>query len=102
MNPAVDISTAVPEIVPLHKLRCGPEQRFAGGGGINVARTVHRLGGHATAVFPAGGMTGQVLRALVSEAGLADVCLSIAEETRENFAVMETSTGKQFRFVMPG
>lgn len=102
MNPAVDISTAVQEIVPLHKLRCEPEQRFAGGGGINVARAVHHLGGNATAVFPAGGVIGQVLQGLVSQAGVQEVCLPIANETREDFAITENSTGKQFRFVMPG
>jgi 6-phosphofructokinase 2 len=31
-----------------------------------------------------------------------EVCLRIANETREDFAVTESSTGKQYRFVLPG
>ena len=47
-NPAIDISTSVSEVLPLQKLRCGPARRDPGGGGINVARVIRRLGGAAT------------------------------------------------------
>ena len=44
LNPALDLATTTDHVTPTHKLRCGPVQRFAGGGGINVARVLHRLG----------------------------------------------------------
>ena len=44
LNPALDLATTTERVEPTHKLRCGPAQRFAGGGGINVARVLHRLG----------------------------------------------------------
>ena len=43
MNPALDVSTAVEEMRHTSKLRCEPMQRRAGGGGVNVARELHRL-----------------------------------------------------------
>jgi 6-phosphofructokinase 2 len=51
-NPAIDVSTSVGKIAPIHKLRCAPARRDPGGGGINVARVVKRLGGDATALYP--------------------------------------------------
>jgi len=102
MNPALDVTTAVAEIVPLHKLRCEPEQRFAGGGGLNVARAISRLGGQATALFPASGSAGSEIVRQLQQAGVNHVSIPIAGDTRENFAVLETTTGKQYRFVLPG
>src|SRR5271166_5986158 len=61
-NPAIDIATSVPMVTPLQKLRCTAARRDPGGGGINVARVVQRLGGNAIAIYPAGGSTGHLLR----------------------------------------
>jgi 6-phosphofructokinase 2 len=58
MNPALDIATTTERIEPAHKLRCTAPRYDAGGGGINVARAVHALGGAALAIFPAGGAAG--------------------------------------------
>jgi 6-phosphofructokinase 2 len=63
-NPSIDTSTSVERIVPVDKLRCAPARRHAGGGGINVARVVHRLGSEVTAVYPRGGDTGELSPAL--------------------------------------
>ena len=61
-NPAVDLSTTVERIVPVHKLRGTSQRRDPGGGGINVARVVMRLGGEVRAIYPAGGAMGALLR----------------------------------------
>lgn len=102
MNPAVDIATDVARIEPMHKLRCGPARRDAGGGGINVARAVLRLGGEPIAIFPSGGATGTILETLLRAEDLDFRSIRIGGETREDFAVRETSTGRQYRFVLPG
>jgi 6-phosphofructokinase 2 len=101
-GPAVDVSTSVDRLEPEDKLRCAPARRDPGGGGINVARVAHRLGAEVTAVFPAGGPTGAVLEALLGEEGLPVRVVPIEEDTRENFFVMEVSTGRQFKFILPG
>lgn len=102
LNPALDVSTSTPSIAPVRKLRCGPERRDPGGGGINVARVVRRLGGATSAIYPAGGATGQMLKALLAREGLTGDCVEIAGDTREDFTVVETASGREFRFVLPG
>jgi 6-phosphofructokinase 2 len=102
MNPALDIATATQRVVPAHKLRCTPPRYDAGGGGINVARAVHALGGKAVAIFPAGGAAGEMIRHLLGEEGVRFHAIAIAGFTRESLAVEERATGKQYRFILPG
>lgn len=102
MNPAIDVSTSVDRVAATRKLRCALAQRDPGGGGINVARVVRRLGARATAVYPTGGVIGQLLRRLVDAEDVDSVTVPVREETREDFTALETSTGRQFRFVMEG
>lgn len=102
MNPAIDLSTSVDQVEPTQKLRCTTARREPGGGGINVARVVHRLGLDAAAVYPAGGVTGQLLRQLVDGEGVTSVMVPVEGETRENFTASEAATGRQFRFVLTG
>jgi 6-phosphofructokinase 2 len=102
LNPAVDISTSVHRIVDTHKLRCEAAQRDPGGGGINVARVLHRLGARCVALFLAGGDHGRTLCRLLAAEGMDTRCVEIAGETRENFSVVESSSGLEYRFVLPG
>lgn len=102
LNPALDLSTSTSNIVPSEKLRCASPRYDPGGGGINVARAIHALGGQAVAVFPAGGPTGQLLADLLQEEGVSSRRVPIVGTTRESVTVDETGTGRQFRFVMPG
>lgn len=102
MNPSVDLSTHAPHVVPADKLRCGPAQREPGGGGLNVARVVQRLGGHATALYPAGGPSGAWLDAHLQQTGLPARSIPISGDTRENFTVQALDSGEEFRFVLPG
>ncbi len=102
MNPAIDLSTSVARVVPTHKLRCANEHRDPGGGGINVARIVSRLGGNATAIYPTGGVSGDLLRQLVEREGVASSTFAVAEETRLNITVLEDQSGDEYRFVLPG
>ncbi|AOK49217.1 phosphofructokinase [Burkholderia sp. MSMB617WGS] len=101
-NPAVDVATSVDRITDTRKLRCAPARRDPGGGGINVARVLTRLGADCSALYLAGGDTGRALRGLLADEGVRASCIDVAGETRENFSVLETSTGREFRFVLPG
>ncbi|MGN6650770.1 1-phosphofructokinase family hexose kinase [Trinickia sp.] len=102
LNPAVDVSTAVERVDDTRKLRCDAALKHPGGGGINVARVITRLGGDCVALYLAGGPLGRELRRLLEEEDVLGVCAEIADETRESFSVYEKSTGRQFRFVLPG
>jgi 6-phosphofructokinase 2 len=101
-NPAVDLSTSVDKILPVAKLRGKSLRRDPGGGGINVARVIRRLGGDARAIYPVGGSIGSLLRQLLDEEGISSQTWTIAGETREDFFVNEIGAGKQYRFILPG
>ena len=101
-NPAIDLSASTEHVVPVRKVRCSTVRRDAGGGGINVARVVRRLGSEVTAIYPAGGSTGQLVRRLLDRENVRSVAMDVAEETREDFTVVEERTRNQYRFVMPG
>ena len=102
MNPAIDVSTEVPHVLAERKLRCAGPCYEPGGGGINVARAMRRLGGDALAFFPAGGPPGQRLEKLLADEGVRRTVFPIGGWTRENLNVFETGSGRQFRFVLPG
>lgn len=102
VNPAIDISAVTDEVRPISKLRCREVRRDPGGGGINVARVVKRLGGDVIAIYTAGGSIGQLLRNLVAHESIPSITIDIATETREDFTVHEKKSGAQFRFVVPG
>ncbi|MES2929589.1 MAG: 1-phosphofructokinase family hexose kinase [Pseudomonadota bacterium] len=102
LNPALDLATTTDHVAPTHKLRCGPAQRFAGGGGINVARVLHRLGADVCAWALAGGAAGAQVQQLLADEGVPTRLQRIAGDTRENFSVVETTTSQEFRFVLPG
>lgn len=102
INPAVDISTSVRKLVPFTKMRCTEAQRDPGGGGINVARVLMRLGLEATAVYPAGGATGQTLAALVEREAVRSIVIPTSKDTREDITVFDETSKEQFRLVFPG
>jgi 6-phosphofructokinase 2 len=102
MNPALDIATATDRVVPTHKLRCEAPRYDPGGGGINVARAAHALGGEALAIFPAGGAAGEMIQHLLRQEGVAHEAVVIAGFTRESLAVEERQSGEQYRFILPG
>jgi 6-phosphofructokinase 2 len=102
MNPAVDESTTVPYVLPDRKLRCQAPTYEPGGGGINVARAIRKLGGDALACFPVAGPAGELLRRLLDAEGVRYVAMPVTGWTRENLNVLEEVSGRQFRFCMPG
>jgi 6-phosphofructokinase 2 len=102
LNPAVDLASTAPAVRPTHKIRTTDEHVDPGGGGINVARVVHALGGETLAVLAAGGATGHFLLELLEEAGVPHQAVRIAGRTRVSFAVREALTGREYRFVPEG
>jgi 6-phosphofructokinase 2 len=102
VNPAVDASCRVDYVVSERKLRCAAPRFEPGGGGVNVSRAIRKLGGEAVALFPCGGPSGGLLRELLTVEQVPHRPILIAGSTRENLNVLETATGRQYRFCMPG
>lgn len=102
LNPAIDKSTFIDVLVPEKKMKCARPSFEPGGGGVNVARAIKKLGGDAIAVYFAGGYTGKFYRQLLDEEKIQSVIIEIAQQTRENLIVQDKSSNLQYRFGMPG
>jgi 6-phosphofructokinase 2 len=102
LNPAIDKSTSVKAIVPDKKLRCAPPTFEPGGGGVNVSRAIKKLGGNSTAIYFAGGYSGQFYQQLLNDEGIDSCVVGIEGHTRENMIVVDEAANLQYRFGMPG
>jgi 6-phosphofructokinase 2 len=101
-NPVIDKISSVSVLIPEKKLKCAAPVYAPGGGGINVARAIKRLGGEAVAVYLAGGYTGKTFIQLLLDEGIESMVSEIYENTRENLIILETASNQQYRFGMPG
>lgn len=102
MNPSLDIATSIEHVRDTVKLRCAPEESHPGGGGINVSRIIHNMGGDSIAMFPCGGYTGDRLQQLLIEEDLTTHIFPISSNTRQSFSIHESATTKDYRFLLPG
>ena len=102
VNPTIDKSTTVSGIKPNSKLRCAKPVYEAGGGGINVSRVLHKLGGNSLCMYMAGGATGKHLQDMLVDLELLQQVIPIAGRVRENLSVTDTINNQQYRFGMPG
>ena len=102
LNPAVDLAWEAPAVHTTHKIRTTNEHYDPGGGGLNVARVIQSLGGDATAIMLAGGVTGYFLQDLMAEAGVAYRTIPIAGRSRLCVTVHDRSDNSEYRFVAEG
>lgn len=102
MNPTIDKSTSVENVLAEKKLRCERPHFEPGGGGLNVSRAVRKLGEESLALYLSGGPSGEMLGRLLDAEQIRHQAIAITGMSRENLAVYEKSTGQQYRFGMPG
>ncbi|MCX2739163.1 1-phosphofructokinase family hexose kinase [Pontibacter anaerobius] len=102
LNPALDKSTHVAQVIPEKKLRCDEPTFEPGGGGINVSRALKKLGGSSCAWILVGGPAGEGICNLLEKEGVDFKAIKTRNWTRENLMVMEDNSGNQYRFGMPG
>jgi len=102
LNPAIDSACETDRVEPTRKLRTSNARYDPGGGGINVARVLQRLGSRVHACYLAGGVTGALLDQLIDGCNLPRTSLPIAQDTRIAHAVHERETGAEYRFVPQG
>jgi 6-phosphofructokinase 2 len=100
-SPSIDKSSSVAEMLPDIKMKCTQLIADAGGGGINVARVLTRLGADVKAIFPVAGLNGQFFTALLDNENICYRSLTTINETKENFVVFDQKSKQQFRFGMP-
>jgi len=102
VNPAIDKSTKTSAVTPGPKIRCAAPYYEPGGGGINVARALKKLGTSSTAMYFAGGAPGEKMRELLDEEGIQQEVIETREPTRENLIVLDSASKQHYRFGMPG
>ena len=62
MNPGIDKSSSVENVIAEQKLNCKPPRFEPGGGRVNVSRAIKKLGGESVLIYPTGCYTGNRLR----------------------------------------
>ncbi|RCW52147.1 MULTISPECIES: 1-phosphofructokinase family hexose kinase [Halanaerobium] len=102
LNPAVDKSSSVEHVKAEDKLYCDQPIFEPGGGGINVSRAIHKLGGSSLLLYTSGGFTGKKLDKLLADENLNIRAVEIEAESRENLIINEKTSNLQYRFGMPG
>ena len=102
LNPAVDVSMSIKQMLAERKLRSSRPVYEAGGGGINVSRVIKIMGEESLAIYTAGGTSGELFQKLLDQEGIKQHCIHIKNRTREDLAIREDSSGQLFRVVTPG
>lgn len=102
INPALDKSATIDQLIPEQKLKCKAIQFQAGGGGVNISRVLHTLGVKNSCMFTHGGDTGKTLKGLLEDEQLEITPILVDAWTRENLAIVDAKTELQYRFGMPG
>ncbi|MGI8712342.1 MAG: 1-phosphofructokinase family hexose kinase [Solirubrobacteraceae bacterium] len=93
LNAAMDKTLEVPSFTPGRRHRTVDQTTMPGGKGVNIARTIKRLGQPVIATGLAGGATGtRIVEALNDESILNDF-VRIFDESRTNTAVLDPTTG---------
>ncbi|MCC1481644.1 1-phosphofructokinase family hexose kinase [Roseibaca sp. Y0-43] len=101
LNPALDLSAHVSQMIAGPKLRLSDPVTEPGGGGVNVARVIHGLGGKVCAWVALGGAAGARLATLLRAQGVAVHVFDAPGDTRSNWAITD-DTGAQYRLQLPG
>lgn len=102
LNPALDISGTVNQLIPDEKSYVTNETRSPGGNGINAAIIAHRLGAEVFATGFLGGTNGGEIESLLDKERLKHNFVHISGKTRMNLTVSNAKTHQQTRLSFPG
>ncbi len=89
LNPSLDRTIEVPELLRGHVLRITDGHLHPGGKGVNVTRALLANGTASRAVLPVGGAEGRQLVAMLEDDAVDAITVPIAGSTRTNIAVAE-------------
>jgi 1-phosphofructokinase len=89
LNPSLDRTIAIDELVRGHVLRASASHVDPGGKGVNVTRALLANGFASRAVLPCGGEAGEQLVRLLQAEGVEPICVWIDGHTRSNLTLAE-------------
>ena len=93
MNPAIDKTVEIEQLVPNGLNRIQKIEYDAGGKGINVSKTIHELGGESLAMGFLGGNAGKTIENVLTSWNIQHDFIWVEGETRTNTKVFEKSGG---------
>lgn len=93
-HPAVDLTYAVPRLVPGSSHRVGQPLMRAGGKGLNVARVLHQAGYRTVALAPVGGLSGAEFREELAASGVPHTLTTTEAATRRSMAFVDGEAGQ--------
>jgi 1-phosphofructokinase family hexose kinase len=93
LNAALDKTLEVPSFTPGRRHRTVDQTTMPGGKGVNIARTIKRLGQPVIATGLAGGATGHRIVEALNDEAILNAFVRIREESRTNVAVLDPTTG---------
>jgi 6-phosphofructokinase 2 len=102
LNPSLDRTVTVEELVMDEANRWTSLRRDPGGKGINVSRVIHELGGETIAYGFIGGIDGETLKHLLQQQAVPFDFTPIKGEIRSNFIIADLATYHQTRIDAPG
>jgi 1-phosphofructokinase len=102
LNPSIDQTLEVENLVKDDANRALSITRTAGGKGLNVSKVVRELGGPTHAYGLLGGFTGRYWRRLVEELDVPFTAWEVEGETRVNTVVTDLEDRTQTRISAPG
>jgi 1-phosphofructokinase family hexose kinase len=102
LNPALDVSGKVDELVLNEKCYVFEASNHAGGNGINSGVIAHRLGAEVILTGFLGGKNGDEIKNLLRKNKIPQKFISIAGETRMNVSISSLSNHQQTRLSFPG
>jgi len=102
LNPSLDRTVTVEELVIDEANRWTSLRRDPGGKGVNVSRVIHELGGKTVAYGFMGGIDGETLKHLLQQQGVPFDFTPIKGEIRSNFIITDLATRRQTRIDAPG
>ena len=102
LNPSLDQHITVDGLVVDGTNRWSRLHRYSGGKGIDVSRAIHEMSGRTIAYGFIGGPVGRTVEILLDEEEVPFSFTPIQRETRTNFIITDSKTGRQTRIDAPG
>ncbi|AOU97676.1 1-phosphofructokinase [Acidihalobacter yilgarnensis] len=102
LNPSVDISYDIPQLIADQKIHARADRYDPGGNGINVARALKHLRMPAHSVCIVGGEIGDFLQRLIAHELDHPHCIRIEGETRINVTLLQQTPRTQYEISATG
>jgi 6-phosphofructokinase 2 len=101
MNPAIDTYLSADSFRSA-KIRCKITGRGPGGGGVNVAKVIRRLGGVAVAALTVGGPAGRRLLCMLDARDVPHREVWVKGETRDTYVIFERESKRRYHVIIDG